>query len=221
MESIREAYNGGIGVYAETCTQYLVLNKEDLAKPNFEGAKYVCSPPLRTKEDQEVLWEAVDKGWLNAVSSDHCGFNWKEQKHMGINDFTNIPNGCPGVQDRLAILWTYGVEKGRISRQKLVDLFATTPAKVNGLDHRKGHIGIGLDADIVIYDPDHTSTISNETSLHGVDFNIYEGFQQIGKIDQVLLRGNMVLKDGKYVGKQGQGRFIPGMPFGLCYGDKK
>ncbi len=221
MESIREAYNDGIGVYAETCTQYLVLDKEDLAKPNFEGAKYVCSPPLRTKEDQEVLWEAVDKGWLNAVSSDHCGFNWKEQKHMGINDFTNIPNGCPGVQDRLAILWTYGVEKGRISRQKLVDLFATTPAKVNGLDHRKGHIGIGLDADIVIYDPDHTSTKSNETSLHGVDFNIYEGFQQIGKIDQVLLRGNMVLKDGKYVGKQGQGRFIPGMPFGLCYGDKK
>lgn len=221
MEAIREAFNKGVGVYGETCTQYLVLDKEDLAKPNFEGAKYVCSPALRTKDDQDALWAAIDKGWLNAVSSDHCGFNWKEQKQMGINDFTNIPNGCPGVQDRLGILWTYGVETGRISRQKLVDLYATTPAKINGLDHRKGHIGIGLDADIVVYDPDYQTTISNETSHHGVDFNIYEGFKQIGKVDQVLLRGNLVVDNGDYIGEKGQGTFIPGMPFGICYGDKK
>lgn len=217
MEAIRDAFNKGIDVYGETCTQYLVLDKEDLAKPDFEGAKYVCSPALRTEADQESLWDAIDKGWLNAVSSDHCGFDWKKQKHMGRDDFTDIPNGSPGVQDRLAILWTYGVEKGRISRQKLVDLFATTPAKNNGLDYRKGHIGIGYDADIVIYDPDYQSSISNESSLHGVDFNIYEGFEQIGKVDKVLLRGELVAEDGKYVGKEGQGKFIAGKAYGTAY----
>src|SRR5699024_6835924 len=135
--------------------------KDNLALPNFEGAKYVCSPALRKEEDRNALWEAIDKGWLNAVSSDHCGYNWIEQKHVGIDNYTNIPNGSPGVQDRLAILWTYGVNKGKISKQRLVDLYATTPARINGLDHRKGHIGIGYDADIVLYDPKPKSIISN------------------------------------------------------------
>ncbi|MED4207207.1 amidohydrolase family protein, partial [Neobacillus mesonae] len=150
MEVIKDAHDSGVPVYGETCTQYLVLDKEDLAKPNFEGAKYVLSPALRSEEDRVGLWEAINKGWLNAVSSDHCGFNWEKQKHMGVDNFTNIPNGAPGVQDRLAILWTEGVEKGRISRQRLVDLYATKPAQINGIDHKKGHIGVGLDADIVI-----------------------------------------------------------------------
>ncbi len=217
MEVIRDSFIKGIPVFGETCTQYLVLDKELLAKPNFEGAKYVCSPALRTKEDNDALWQAINHGWLNAVSSDHCGFDWQKQKHMGIDDFTNIPNGCPGVQDRLAILWTYGVNRGKISRQRLVDLFATTPAKVNGLDYRKGHIGVGYDADIVIYDPEPRSIITNETSLHGVDFNIYEGMVQEGKVDKVFLRGKLMVEDGKFIGKEGDGEFIPAKPFGLCY----
>lgn len=217
METIRSSYNNGIPVYGETCTHYLMLDKEDLAKPDFEGAKYVCSPALRTEVDRNALWEAINKGWLNAVSSDHCGFNWETQKHMGFDDFTNIPNGTPGVENRLGILWTYGVNKGRISRQRLVDLYATTPAKINGISHRKGHIGVGMDADIVIYDPNHKSTISYKTSLQGVDFNIYEGFEQEGRVDKVYLRGNLMVDEGEFIGSIGKGNFVPGKPFGLCY----
>ncbi|MGN7398085.1 dihydropyrimidinase [Peribacillus frigoritolerans] len=221
METIRTSHNNGIPVYGETCTHYLMLDKEDLARPNFEGAKYVCSPALRSESDRNALWEAINNGWLNAVSSDHCGFNWETQKHMGVDNFTYIPNGSPGIQNRLGILWTYGVNTGRISRQRLVDLYATTPARINGLAHRKGHIGVGMDADIVLYEPNHTSIITNETSLHGVDFNIYEGFKQEGKVDKVYLRGKLMVNDGKFIGEQGEGSFIPGTPFGLCYeGDK-
>ena len=221
MEKIRTSYNRGISVYGETCTQYLVLDKEDLAKPNFEGAKYVLSPALRTEKDREGMWEAINKGWINAVSSDHCGFNWEKQKHMGIDDFTNIPNGAPGVQDRLAILWTEGVNKGKISRQRLVDLFSTTPAKINGLAHRKGHIGVGYDADLVIYDPNGSSIISNETSLHGVDYSLFEGMKQEGRVDKVFLRGQLLVEGGTFIGKEGVGEFIPSKPFGLCYEDTK
>ena len=221
METIRSSYNQGVSVFGETCTQYLVLDKEDLAKPDFEGAKYVLSPALRTEKDREGLWEAINKGWINAVSSDHCGFNWEKQKHMGIDDFTNIPNGSPGVQDRLAILWTEGVNKGRISRQRLVDLYATMPAKINGLDHRKGHIGVGYDADLVIYDPTSKSIISNETSLHGVDFSIFEGMEQEGHVDKVFLRGKLLVDDGKFIGEEGVGEFIPSKPFGSCYENAK
>lgn len=219
MEVIRESNNNGISVFGETCTHYLMLDKSDLARSNFEGAKYVCSPALRTKNDRNGLWEGIHKGWLNAVSSDHCGYDWGKQKHLGINDFTEIPNGSPGVQDRLAILWTYGVNTGRISRQKLVDLYATTPAKNIGLDYRKGHIGVGYDADIVIYDPAHNSVITNETSLHGVDFNIYEGMKKEGKIDKVFLRGKLVVENGMFIGQKGDGKFIKSRPFGRCYSE--
>lgn len=217
MEAIRTAQNEGIPVYGETCVQYLMLDENDLAKPNFEGAKYVMSPALRTKAEQDPLWEAVDKGWLNAISTDHCGFDWASQKHMGIDDFTNIPNGAPGVQDRLGMLWTYGVNTGRISRQRFVDLFATTPAKNMGLDHCKGHIGVGMDADIVIYDPEASSIISNANSFHGVDYNSYEGFKQEGKVEKVFLRGKLMMDDGDFIGTKGDGRFIPGKPFALCF----
>lgn len=133
MEAIRNAYNEGMPAFEETCTHYLVLDTECLAKPNFEGAKYVCSPALRSKEHRDALWEAIKKGWLKAVSSDHCGFDWAKQKHFGKGDFMSIPNGAPGLQDRLQVLWTEGVAKDRISRQRFVDLWATAPAKVNGL----------------------------------------------------------------------------------------
>ncbi|WP_373895515.1 dihydropyrimidinase [Virgibacillus sp. CBA3643] len=221
METIRSAKNEGLPVYGETCVQYLMLDENDLAKPNFEGAKYVMSPALRTKDDQEALWEAVDNGWLNAISTDHCGFDWESQKHLGIDDFTNIPNGAPGVENRLGILWTYGVNSGKLSRQRFVDLFATTPAKNMGLDHCKGHIGVGMDADIVLYDPNGSSIISNENSLHGVDYSSFEGFKQEGKVDKVFLRGKLMVNDGEFIGEKGDGKFIHGEPFALCFDDMK
>ena len=221
MEAIRTASNEGYPIYGETCTHYLVLDTENLAKPDFEGGKYVCSPALRSEEHRDSLWMAINKGWLNAVSSDHCGFDWEKQKHMGIDDFTNIPNGCPGLQDRLGVLWTTGVATGKISPSKFVDLFATTPAKVNGIDHVKGHLGVGLDADIVLFNPNKNMIISNENRLHGVDFDPYEGFAQKGVVEKVFLRGELIAEDGKYVGSQGQGKFVPGKPFGLAYGGIK
>jgi dihydropyrimidinase len=217
MEAIRDAYNRGIPVFGETCTHYLVLDTENLAKPDFEGAKYVCSPALRSEMHRNALWDAIKKGWLKCVSSDHCGFDWKEQKHLGKDDFTVIPNGAPGLENRLAVLWTYGVEKGRISRQKFVELFATAPAKINGLFPRKGHIGIGGDADIVIFDPDFKGVMSVKNSLQGVDYCTYEGMEQIGRVEKVFLRGKLTVDNGIFIGQAGQGEFIKGRPFGLAY----
>jgi len=217
MKTIREAQIKGLPVFGETCIQYLLLDEEYLAKPDFEGAKYVMSPALRAKSNQEGLWRAVQEGWLNAVSTDHCGFDWGEQKQMGKDNFTNIPNGAPGVQDRLALLWTYGVETGKISKQRFVDLFATTPAKNMGLGYCKGHIGVGMDADLVLYDPDNSSTISNNSSYHGVDYNTFEGFKQKGCIDKVLLRGEVLFENDTFIGKRGDGHFIKGKPFTHCF----
>ncbi|NMA82505.1 MAG: dihydropyrimidinase [Epulopiscium sp.] len=220
MEVIRDAYIKGVPAYGETCSHYLVLDTDNLSKPNFEGAKYVCSPALRGEEHREALWEAIKKGWLKCVSSDHCSFSWKEHKVLGRDNFINIPNGAPGLQDRLAILWTYGVEKDKISRQKLVELFATVPAKINGLFPQKGTIAVGSDADIVIFDPEWKGVISNKTSLHGVDYSSYEGMEQIGRAEKVFLRGNLTVDDGKFTGELGQGQFIPGKPFGLAYQER-
>lgn len=220
MEVVRDAYIKGIPAFGETCSHYLVLDKENLSKPNFEGAKYVCSPALRTEEHREALWEAIKKGWLKCVSSDHCSFSWKEHKMLGKDSFINIPNGAPGLQDRLAIMWTYGVEKGKISKQKFVELFATAPAKINGLFPQKGTLAVGSDADIVIFDPKWKGIISNETSLHGVDYSSFEGMEQIGRAEKVLLRGKLTVDDGKFIGKTGQGEFIPGKPFGLAYQER-
>lgn len=217
VDEIAAAEARGQAVHGETCSHYLVLDESNLAKPDFEGAKYVCSPALRTPEHLEYLWHGLNQGWLNAVSSDHCGFDWKEQKHMGYGDFRNIPNGAPGLQNRLSVLWTYGVEKGKISRQQLVDFYATTPAKVNGLFPQKGSLCVGADADIVIFDPSYTGVFTVEDMLHDVDYCAYEGMEQIGRVDTVLLRGNTIVSDAKYVGKNGDGQLLKGAPFGLMY----
>lgn len=217
LEAIRRANNDGLPVFGETCTHYLVLDESDLARPDFEGAKYVCSPPLRTKEHREALWAAIKNNWLNAVSSDHCGFDFKKQKHMGRNNFADIPNGTPSLENRLDVLWTYGVEAGKISRTKLVELFATNPAKINGLDQQKGHIGIGYDADLVIFDPDYEGIITAEGNLQGVDYCPYEGMGKKGRVEQVYLRGRLTVEEGHFIGEKGQGQFIKGKPFGLCY----
>ena len=217
MEAIREAYIRGLNIFGETCTHYLVLETENLAKPDFEGAKYVCSPALRSKEHIDSLWEAIQKDWLRCVSSDHCGFDWAEQKHLGKGDFTSIPNGAPGLQDRLQVLWTNGVEIGKLSKQRFVELWAAAPAKINGLYPKKGTLAVGSDADVVLFDPKAKGKISVKDSFHGVDFNTYEGMDYIGKPTKVYLRGSLVFDNGEFLGKEGQGKFIKGKPFGLAY----
>jgi dihydropyrimidinase len=217
MQAVRDSYARGLPVYGETCPHYLVLTVENLSKPDFEGAKYVCSPPLRPSEHLEALWVAIQKGWLQVVGSDHCGFDWKTQKHMGRDDFTKIPNGLPSVQFRLSVLWTYGVEKGKLSPQRLVDVFSTAPAKVNGIFPRKGTIAVGSDADLVLFDPNWSGVMSVKDSLEGVDFTPYEGLEQKGRVEKVLLRGRLTVDKGRFAGSKGQGQFIPGDPFGMCY----
>lgn len=217
VDEIGAAVARGQRVRGETCSHYLVLDESNLAKPNFEGAKYVCSPALRTRDHLEYLWHGLNCGWLNAVSSDHCGFDWKEQKHMGYDNFANIPNGAPGLQNRLSVLWTYGVEKGKITRQQLVDFYATTPAKINGLFPQKGSLCVGADADIVIFDPNYTGTFTVDDMLHDVDYCSYEGMEQIGRVDTVLLRGKTVVEKSKYIGQNGDGQLLRGTPFGLMY----
>jgi dihydropyrimidinase len=217
MIAIRDAKNQGIAAFGETCPHYLTLSVESLAKPNFEGAKYVCSPALREPLHHDQLWQALQQGWLQIVGSDHCGFNFKGQKEMGRGDFTKIPNGAPGVENRLAILYTYGVQTGTLSLQRMVDVFATAPAKFYGLYPRKGSITVGADADIIVFDPSYTGKISVETSLQGVDFNTYEGFEQRGRPEKVFLRGQLTVDGGKFVGKIGQGKFLERKPWGLAY----
>ncbi|WP_028307185.1 dihydropyrimidinase [Desulfitibacter alkalitolerans] len=219
MEVIRDAYRKGIPAYGETCTHYLVLTEENLAKPNFEGAKYVCMPPLRSQENLDAMWEALRNNWLLAVGSDHCALDggFEKAKRKGMGDFSKIPPGSPGVENRLAIVWTYGVEKGKISRQRFVEVCCTAPAKICGIYPQKGQIAIGSDADIVIFDPNWKGTISVKNSLHGVDYNAYEGFEQIGRPEKVYLRGKLTAENGEFVGQFGQGQQVKAQPFGLCY----
>lgn len=217
MAAIREGRQDGIAIYGETCPHYLTLAVDNLAKPGFEGAQYVCSPALRDPRHFDPLWAALQNGWLQTVGSDHCGFNYKEQKEMGRDDFTKIPNGAPGVENRLAILYTYGVLTGRLSLERLVEVFATAPAKFNGLYPRKGALLSGADADLVIFDPDWQGTISVKNSLQGVDYSAYEGFAQKGRAEKVFLRGRLVVDEGRHVGQLGQGKFIERTPYGLAY----
>lgn len=210
LEAIKAAQQRGLPVFGETCAHYLLFDESALDLPDNEGAKFVCSPALRPKEHQDVLWEALNKGWLNAVSSDHCGFDWKHQKHLGLGpgqSFADIPNGAPSVQNRMNAIWTYGVCEGKISRQKFVEIMSTNPARNNGLD-RKGSITVGYDADIVIFDPDYRGVMSVSSCREGVDYSIYEGMKQKGRPDTVLLRGKVIVEGGKYVGRRGDGKFI-------------
>ena len=215
-----DRYEKGVAIFGETCTHYLTITTDALEKPGFEGAKAVCSPALRSQDHLDAMWEAVKKGWLNAISSDHCGFNYETHKHAGYGEgktFADIPNGAPGLENRIPVVWTEGVEKGKISRKKFVELIATNPAKINGLFPQKGTLAVGSDADVVIWDPTYKGTISIENSLQGCDYCAFEGFDQIGRADKVFLRGELVADAGKYVGEKGSGKFVPGKPYGLCY----
>jgi dihydropyrimidinase len=208
LERIKQAVARGDKVLAETCPQYLLLSSDLYCLPDFEGAKWVMSPPLRPADHLEKMWEGIAKGYIQTVATDHCPFNFRGQKEMGRDDFTKIPNGIASAGDRFNLLYTYGVGEGRISINRFVDVVATAPAKIFGMYPQKGSIVVGGDADLVIFDPEATGEISVKTQQHNVDYSAYEGFKLKGLPQTVLLRGRFAVRDGVYVGEQGHGRFI-------------
>ena len=208
LEKVREARDRGLPVYAETCPQYLYLSLENFDVPGFEGAKYVFTPPLREKWHQEKLWQGLERDQLQVVSTDHCPFCYKEQKEMGIDDFTKIPNGGPGIEHRMSLVYSGGVAQGRFSVNRFVELVATTPAKLFGLYPRKGTIAVGCDADLVIFDPKRQHTISAKTHHMRVDYSMFEGIKVTGMPDVVFSRGRVVVEGEKFLGRAGQGEFI-------------
>lgn len=208
VEQIAEARSKGFSVYGETCPQYLVLDQTYLEKANFEGAKYVWSPPLRDKSNQEVLWNALKSGELQTIGSDHCSFDFDGQKDLGKGDFTKIPNGGPFVEDRFSVLFSEGVKKGRISINQFVDMVSTQAAKLFGLFPQKGTIAPGTDADIVLFDPNVERTISVDTHHSAVDYSALEGMRVIGQPVTVLSRGEYVIKDKELIAKLGTGKFL-------------
>jgi dihydropyrimidinase len=208
LEKVREARDRGLPVYAETCPQYLYLSIENFDAPGFEGAKYVFTPPLREKWHQEKLWNGLKCDHLQVVSTDHCPFCFKEQKEMGRDDFTKIPNGGPGVEHRMSLIYSGGVASGRFSANRFVELVSTAPAKLFGLYPRKGTIAVGSDADLVIFDPKRKHTISAKTHHMRVDYSMFEGIQVTGMPDIVLSRGKVVVDGDKFLGRAGQGEFL-------------
>jgi dihydropyrimidinase len=207
LAAIREGRDRGLPAYAETCPQYLFLSVEKLAESGLEGAKYVCSPPLREAWNQDALWTGLAHDDLQVVSTDHCPFCLNE-KQLGQDDFSQIPNGLPGVEHRLSLIYDGGVRTGRISLNRFVQLTATAPAKIFGMYPRKGAIAVGSDADLVIFDPAATHTISAKTHHMRVDYSVYEGRSVTGMPDTVLSRGLVIVDNGRYVGTPGHGKFV-------------
>jgi dihydropyrimidinase len=208
LEAVTAARDRGARVFAETCPQYLFLSLDDLGN-GFEGAKYVCSPPLRPKDHQEDLWRGLRTDDLQLVGTDHCPFDFKGQKELGRGDFRKIPNGLPAVEDRVDLLHDGGVVGGRISRERWVEITSTAPAKMFGMYPKKGAIAAGSDADILVYDPNRKRTISAATHHMDVDYSIFEGFVVQGASDVVMSRGTVVVRDGAWLGPAGHGRFLP------------
>jgi dihydropyrimidinase len=208
LNQVREARDRGLPAFAETCPQYLLLSVEELARPGFDGAKYVFTPPLREKHHQPKLWDGLKSDHLQVVSTDHCPFCFKDQKELGKDDFTKIPNGGPGIENRLQLLFHYGVNEGRISLNRFVELVSTTPAKIFGLYPRKGVLAAGSDADIVIWDPNAEHVISAKTHHMRVDYSMFEGFRVKGNARTVLSRGEAVVENGQFLGRPGRGVFL-------------
>src|SRR5438105_6812304 len=214
VEPIALARAKGWDVWGETCTQYFFVDYTFLERPNFEGAKYVYTPPPRAKENQDVLWDAVRDDVLSVVSTDHCAFLWDGQKTMGRDDFSKIPNGAPGLENRLHMLHEHGVRAGRISLGRMVELWATNPAKYFGLYPRKGTIAVGSDADLVVFDPERRHTLSAATHHSKADYNIFEGTEVTGAPEVVLLRGRVLVEGEELVAQPGVGEFIRRARFG-------
>ncbi len=215
LEQVKLFRDRGLPAYAETCPQYLFLSYDSYEEPGFDGAKYVMSPPLRPKWHQDELWKGLARNDLQVVSTDHCPFCMKEgfrglpkQKELGRGDFSKIPNGAPGVETRMVLLYDGGVLGNRITLNRWIELTATTPAKLFGLFPRKGTIAVGSDADIVIWNPKSLSTLSAKTLHMRVDYNPYEGRKVKGKAEIVLSRGEVIVEKDRFLGKKGRGRFL-------------
>lgn len=209
LHQIKQARNQGLSVYTETCPQYLLLSIEDMVEATgFESAKYVCTPPLREKHHQKKLWQAIADGYIQVIATDHCPFNFQGQKDLGKDSFTKIPNGVPGIENRLGLIYEEGVQKGRINLHKWIDLCCTAPAKLFGLFPTKGTIKEGSDADIVIWDPEKKHTISAATHHMNVDYNLYEGYKLSGWPEMVISRGEIIIENNNFTGKTGRGRFL-------------
>lgn len=206
LNAVRRAGSRNQKVFVETCIQYLLLDAT-LYEKDFDGAKWVMSPPLRKPKDQEALWSGINQGLVQIVATDHCPFKW-EQKLMGKEDFSKIPNGHPAIEHRMELLYSEGVNKGRISKNKFVEITSTNPAKIFGMYPRKGSLSIGSDADIVIFDPNKEHEISAKTHHMNVDYSAYEGWKVKGKTEQVILRGELAIDQGIVKVKKGYGQYI-------------
>src|SRR5437764_11655815 len=208
LEMVTEARDRGLPAFAETCPQYLFLSYDDYEEPNFGGSKYVMSPPLRDRAMQDSLWRGLAFNDLQCTSTDHCPFCMKEQKTLGSDDFSKIPNGAPGIETRMSLVYDGGVRTGRVSLDRFIELFSTSPVKIFGLFPRKGTIAPGSDADIVVFDPEKKVRLSAKTLHMNVDYNPYEGREVVGATDTVISRGRVVIDGGKFVGRAGSGSFI-------------
>lgn len=206
LNAVRNATRRNQKVFVETCIQYLLLDASNYDK-GFESAKWVMSPPLREKKDQETLWAGINQGIVNVVATDHCPFMWK-QKLMGAEDFSKIPNGHPAIENRMELLYSEGVHKKKISLNKYVEIACTNPAKIFGMFPRKGTIAIGSDADIIIFDPEKKHVLSASTHHMNVDYSAYEGWEINGKVKTVLLRGKVAIDNGECLVPKGYGQFI-------------
>jgi dihydropyrimidinase len=212
IQAAGAARQRGVPVWIETVVPYLTLDALYAARPDFEGAKYVMSPPLRAKHHQDALWNALAARVVSTVATDHAPFDFVGQKEMGRGDFTKIPNGIPGIEDRVNLVYTYGVKRGRIDLCTFVDALSTQAAKLFGLFPRKGTIAVGSDADLVIYDPDYRGTISAKTQLMNVDYSAFEGWPIEGRPSVVTVRGQVQVRDGVFVGRLGHGQFLQRQP---------
>ena len=208
LNEVRQARDRGVPAFAETCPQYLLLSIEELERPNFEGAKYVFTPPLREKKNLGKLWDGLKHDHLQVVSTDHCPFCFEDQKILGKDDFSKIPNGGPGIENRLQLIHHHGVNQGKLTINRFVELVSTTPARIFGMYPRKGVLAPGSDADIVFWDPTAGHTISAKTHHMRVDYSMFEGFQVIGNVRTVMSRGEVILDNGKFLGKPGRGQYL-------------
>ncbi|MBX3015496.1 MAG: dihydropyrimidinase [Caldilineaceae bacterium] len=211
LAAVSAARQRGQSVYAETCTQYLFFTKDDLLgtpEDDFNGAKYICSPPLREKSDQIALWRGLATGELSSLSTDHCPWGYAEQKNLGRESFAQIPNGAPGIEDRLYMLWEAGVRSGRMTPSHFVALTATNPAKLFGLYPKKGTLAVGSDADVVLWDGDAEHTVSAATHHSRIDYNLFEGYKVHGKPVKVFVRGKLVVDGEQLLAKPGSGQFV-------------
>jgi dihydropyrimidinase len=208
LDQVREARDRGVPAFAETCPQYLLLSIEELERPNFQGAKYVFTPPLREKHNLPKLWDGLKHDHLQVVSTDHCPFCFEDQKVLGKDDFTKIPNGGPGIENRLQLMYHYGVTVNGLSHNRFVELTSTSPAKIFGMYPKKGEIAAGSDADIVLWDPQASHLITAKTHHMRVDYSMFEGYEVQGNARTVISRGEVIVDQGNFLGKPGRGNYL-------------